>query len=52
MAIPKHDEIRVPVLELLNNAGTLPLKAFLNPLAQHFKLSEAEVLRFWVGHAG
>lgn len=43
MPIPKHDEIRVPALELLAKKGTLKLSDFTEPLAKHFRLSEEEV---------
>lgn len=43
MAIPKHDEIRVPALELLKQNGTMKLRDFVEPLAKHFNLSEEEV---------
>ncbi len=43
MAIPKHDEIRVPALNLLNKNQTLKLRGFLEPLALHFNLSDAEI---------
>ena len=43
MTIPKHDDIRLPGLELLAKSKTLNLKDFEAPLAQHFNLSEEEV---------
>ena len=43
MGIPKHDEIRVPTMELLKTNGTMKLRDFIEPLAKHFKLSEEEV---------
>ena len=43
MPIPKHDEIRVPALQLLANQGTLKTDDFIEPLAKHFKLTEEEV---------
>ena len=42
MAIPKHDELRLPVLQLLNQQNQLRLKEFESPIAQHFKLNEHE----------
>jgi len=47
MAIPKHDEIRVPVLKLLKDNGTLKLKAIEKPLAAYFKLSDEEKIRMY-----
>lgn len=43
MAIPKHDDIRVPALELLQKEGTLKLRDFVEPLSQHFQLTDAEL---------
>lgn len=43
MAIPKHDEIRVPAMELLKVNVTMKLKDFIEPLAEYFKLTDEEV---------
>ena len=43
MPIPKHDEIRIPALQLLKEKGTLKLKDFVELLASYFKLTEEEV---------
>lgn len=43
MPIPKHNEIRVPSLELLKKNGTMKLGDFMEPLINHFHLSETEV---------
>lgn len=43
MAIPKFDEIRVQALHLLKNGEPLKMKDFLMPLADHFKLTNAEL---------
>ncbi|RAJ17173.1 restriction endonuclease [Olleya aquimaris] len=43
MAIPKHDEIRVPVMELLKQNGTMKLRDFIEPLSIHFGLTDEEV---------
>ena len=43
MAIPKHDELRVPVMELLMQNDTLRLKDLIEPLAKRFHLTEEEV---------
>lgn len=43
MAIPKHDDIRVPVMELLKTKGTMKLRDFTEPLAKYFSLTEGEV---------
>lgn len=45
MAIPKHDEIRIPALQLLLKQGTLQLKDFEQPLSEYFKLTDEEVSR-------
>lgn len=43
MAIPKHDDLRVPVMELLKTNGTMKLRDFTEPLAKRFRLTEEEV---------
>lgn len=43
MPIPKHFEIRVPALQLLNERGTLKLSEIVSGLAQYFKLTEEEL---------
>ncbi len=43
MAIPKHDEIRLPVLQLLAGDQEIKTKDFIQPLAEHFHLSDEEV---------
>ena len=42
MLIPKHDEIRVPALELLSSTESLKLKEFEEPLAVVYGLSDEE----------
>jgi restriction system protein len=43
MAIPKHDELRVPVLKLLSTSDTMKPRNFVNPLAKEFNVSEEEL---------
>lgn len=43
MAIPKHDEIRIPALQLLAANEQLRLKEFEHPLGLKFKLSDSEL---------
>jgi restriction system protein len=43
MSIPKHDEIRVPAMELLSKNDTMKLRDFIEPLSKYFKLSDEEV---------
>ena len=43
MAIPKHDEIRVPAMELLLSNSEMKLRDFIEPLSKYFKLSEEEI---------
>ncbi|MDB9882003.1 restriction endonuclease [Bacteroidia bacterium] len=43
MAIPKHDEIRIPVLEILKAKGKTKLRDFIEPLAKHFGLTDEEI---------
>lgn len=43
MAIPRHDEIRVPALSLRAERGQLKLSELEAPLAEYFKLTEDEI---------
>ncbi len=43
MPIPKHDELRVPVMKLLVDQGTLKTDDFVEPLAKLFQLTEEEI---------
>lgn len=43
MAIPKHDELRVSILSILQENSELKLKDFIDPLAKQFNLTEAEI---------
>lgn len=43
MTIPKHDEIRVPALQLLSERGQLKLSEFEAPLAAYFGLTDEEI---------
>lgn len=43
MSIPKHDEIRLPALKLLQERGILKLNEFTKLLAEHFHLTEEEL---------
>nr|WP_202027798.1 restriction endonuclease [Galbibacter mesophilus] len=43
MTIPKHDEIRVPAMNLLKINGTMKLRDFIEPLAEYFNLSDIEI---------
>lgn len=43
MEIPKHDDIRIPAMELLKKNGTMKLRDFMEPLAKHFKLTDKEI---------
>lgn len=52
MPIPKHDEIRVPAMKLLSSVDTMKLKDFVDPLAQHFKLTESEVMEMYASGNG
>jgi len=48
MAIPKHDDIRIPAMELLKKVDNLKLKDFVEPLAQYFKLTDDEISEKYV----
>jgi len=43
MALPKHDEIRLPALQLLKAKGKIKLGDFIQPLAEHFNLSDEDL---------
>ena len=43
MAIPKHHELRIPILNLLKEKGPYQLKEFQKPLANFFKLTDNEI---------
>lgn len=40
MPLPKHDELRIPIMTLLNTNGVMKLRDFVEPLAKHFKLTD------------
>lgn len=42
MPIPKHDEIRLPILEFLKNGDQIKLRDFVAPMAENFNLTEEE----------
>ena len=43
MSLPKHDEIRLPALKLLKAKGKIKLREFIQPLGEHFKLSDEDL---------
>jgi restriction system protein len=43
MSIPRHDQIRLPALQLLAKHDTLRLKKIEKPLAEQFNLSDEEL---------
>jgi restriction system protein len=43
MALPKHDEIRLPALQLLKKKGKIKLCEFIQPLGEYFNLSEEDL---------
>lgn len=43
MPLPKHDELRIPIMNLLNTNGVMKLRDFVEPLAKHYNLSDDEV---------
>jgi len=47
MAIPVHDEIRIPALELLQNQSIVKLKDFEQPLTKIFDLSHEEMTKMY-----
>ena len=42
MPIPKYDQIRPAALQLLSSRGTMQLREFVEPLADHFNLTPAD----------
>jgi len=52
MPIPKHDEIRVPAMNLLKDKGILKLKEFTKPLAEYFKLTDEEAFKIYASGNG
>ena len=42
MPIPKHDEIRLPILIFLKNGDQFKIRDFVDPMAKYFKLTEEE----------
>jgi restriction system protein len=47
MAIPKHDEIRIPAMKLIQEHGTRRVKDFATPLAAHFNLTDDEFTQIY-----
>lgn len=47
MEIPKHDEIRVPALKLLDSHTILKLKEFEAPLAKEFSLTDDDLITMY-----
>lgn len=52
MAIPKHDDIRVPAMKLLEKNGTMKLRDFTEPLAKYFNLTDDEVSEMYASGNG
>ncbi|MBE9467484.1 MAG: restriction endonuclease [Bacteroidetes bacterium] len=42
MTIPKHNEIRLPILNLLKNGAQIQIRDFVGPMANCFNLTEEE----------
>ncbi len=47
MAIPKHDEVRLPALKLLTESEVLKTKDFVKLLADYFKLTDEEASQMY-----
>jgi restriction system protein len=47
MQIPKHDEIRIPALKLLQERGILKISEFEKPIAEIFHLSDEELTQMY-----
>ncbi|MGO4772169.1 restriction endonuclease [Flavobacterium sp. W22_SRS_FK3] len=52
MAIPKHDELRIPSLNLLLDGKTMKLKDFIEPLSKEFDLTEEEINEMYTSGNG
>jgi restriction system protein len=52
MPIPKHNELRVPVLEYLRNRGASSSKEMVTPLSQTLNLTEEEVNQMYASGNG
>lgn len=52
MPIPKHNELRVPVLEYLKNNGASTSKNMVNPLSQILRLTEEEINQLYASGNG
>lgn len=52
MSIPRHDQIRLPALQLLTKHDTLRLKEFEKPLAEQFNLSAEELSQMYRSGSG
>ena len=42
MAIPKHQEFRIPILNLLKDGKQLAIQEFVEPMALQFQITEEE----------
>ncbi|MFT5667867.1 MAG: restriction system protein [Vicingaceae bacterium] len=47
MAIPKHDDICIEVMTMLQSQESIPLKDFIEPLKVHFKLTDEEASKMY-----
>ncbi|MDR0229876.1 MAG: restriction endonuclease [Flavobacteriaceae bacterium] len=47
MTIPKHNELRIPILEILSDGKAYKLKQFQKPLAQKFGLTEEQIYEMY-----
>ena len=43
MAIPKYNEIQLPVLKILSDGKILKLKDFIEPISNEFSLTNEEI---------
>jgi len=50
--IPKHDDIRLPALELMSDGAARRSRDFEQPLAEHFGLTEEELARRYPSGSG
>ena len=52
MAIPKYNEIQLPILKILSNGSVFKLKDFVEPVAKEFSLTNQEINEMYASGNG
>lgn len=52
MAIPKYNEIQLPILKILSNGSVFKLKDFVEPVAKEFSLTNEEINEMYASGNG